>query len=105
MRNNDSKSFFIEHNGTGTVWTDENGSRLTGTKIVKTEDIGLEKGGRVILRFDEDGLLDGGERPAVEGDGHLEYWKHGVLHRDYGLPAVVADNYLTKENWKNGKRY
>lgn len=101
---NESKSFFIQHNGTGTVWTDWNGSKLTGTSVVKTEDVGLEKGGWLVLRFDDDGLLDGGGRPAVEGAGHLEYWKHGVLHRDYNLPAVVADNYHTKEQWKNGKR-
>lgn len=104
MSETKSKSFFIQYNGTGTVWTDENGMKLTGTKVVKSEDVGLEKGSCLILRFDENGFLDGGERPAVEGNGHLEYWRHGSIHRDFGLAAVSADNYKVKEYWKNGKR-
>lgn len=60
------------------------------------------------LRF-LDGLLDGGrnsdgqqEIPAYEAnDGHVEYWDHGVIHRD-GKPAVISDFGNWEEWWYHG---
>jgi hypothetical protein len=57
------------------------------------------------------GLLDGSTekdgititQPAVEGPGHLEYWRAGNLHRDEGLPAVISDGLKKREWWVNGE--
>lgn len=104
MNSNESGSFFIQHNGTGTVWVDEKGEVLTGERLIRDGELGTEGSGDLILRFDSDGLLHGDGRPAVEGSGHLEYWRHGSLHREYGLPAVICNSYKDKECWVNGKR-
>ena len=44
------------------------------------------------------------QRPAVDTDGHIEYWRKGKLHRDDGLEAVYTDGFTTKEYWENGIR-
>jgi hypothetical protein len=64
----------------------------------------------IIRRF-RNGLLDGdsytpeGKRitqPAVEGPGHIEYWREGCLHRDKGLPALSSRGFSYKEWWEQG---
>lgn len=66
----------------------------------------------IIMRF-RHGLLDGDSftkdgklvvQPAVETEGHIEYWRKGKLHRDDGLEAVYTDGFTTKEYWENGER-
>ena len=75
-------------------------------------DGGIDRDGdsKGIKRF-KGGYLDGdtftkaGKRlvkPAYEEEGHLEYWRHGLLHRDNGQPAVIAENGRVKEWWVNG---
>jgi hypothetical protein len=96
-----SKSYHLESNGQGDICADTSGNPLEGTVV--TED-------GIIRRFHR-GLLDGdsytpeGKRitqPAVEGPGHLEYWREGRIHRDNGLPAVSADGFTRKEWWVDG---
>lgn len=43
-------------------------------------------------------------QPAVETEGHIEYWRKGMLHRDNGEPAVYAEGFSVKEWWENNKR-
>lgn len=85
----------------------EDGSPCEGTRICKGRD-----GNDVILRF-RNGLLDGdsflrdGRRitqPAVETEGHVEYWREGMLHRDDGLAAVASNGFSEKEFWEHNKR-
>jgi hypothetical protein len=96
-----SDSYHPESNGAFDVCRDKNGVPLEGTVI--TED-------GIIRRF-HNGLLDGdsctpeGKRitqPAVEGPGHLEYWREGRLHRDQGLPAVSSRGFHHREWWVAG---
>ena len=96
-----SDSYHVESNGAFDLCRDKNGRLLEGTVI--TED-------GVIRRFHK-GLLDGdsytpeGRRitqPAVEGPGHLEYWREGKLHRDNGLPAVSSRGFHHREWWTEG---
>jgi hypothetical protein len=96
-----SKSYHFESNGRGDICADTGGNPLEGTVV--TED-------GIIRRFHR-GLLDGdsytpeGKRitqPAVEGPGHLEYWREGRIHRDAGLPAVCADGFAHREWWVDG---
>jgi hypothetical protein len=96
-----SDSYHLESNGTADLCRDKNGRLLEGTAI--TED-------GIIRRF-HNGLLDGdsytpeGKRitqPAVEGPGHLEYWREGRLHRDHDLPAVSSRGFHHREWWAAG---
>jgi hypothetical protein len=96
-----SDSYHLESNGTLDVCRDKDGRLLEGTVI--TED-------GVIRRF-HNGLLDGDSstrdgkvitQPAVEGPGHLEYWREGRLHRDHGLPAVSSRGFHHREWWVAG---
>lgn len=62
-------------------------------------------GGDVIMRF-KNGLLHGDDIPAVEyNDGHMEYFRHGVLHRDGNRPAIIDVSGKKKlyEFWNNGE--
>jgi hypothetical protein len=97
-----SQSYHLESNGANDVCRDRAGQPLEGSVIT---------GDGIIRRFHE-GLLDGdsytpeGKRitqPAVEGPGHLEYWREGCLHRDGGLPAVAAKGFSDKEWWVEGE--
>jgi hypothetical protein len=97
-----SASCHIESNGTHDIATDADGKPLEGTIV-------LEDG--IIRRF-RGGLLDGDSytqegklltQPAIEGPGHLEYWREGCLHRDDGLPALSSKGFTRKEWWTAGK--
>lgn len=86
---------------------DEEGKPAHGIRLQKGKD-----GKTIILRF-INGLLDGDfmedginivVQPAVETEGHVEYWRKGMLHRDDGLPAVSSDGFTVKEYWENNKR-
>jgi hypothetical protein len=97
-----SRSYHIESNKAGDVCRDSGGAPFEGIRI--TED-------GVIRRFHK-GLLDGdsltpeGKRitqPAVEGPGHIEYWREGCLHRDGGLPAVSSQGFAHREWWEHGE--
>lgn len=85
---------------------DESGNPAEGTRIT------IKDGKAVIMRF-RHGLLDGDSfskdgklivQPAVETEGHIEYWRKGKLHRDDGLEAVYAEGFSVKEWWENGNR-
>jgi hypothetical protein len=98
-----SDSYHLESNGASDLCRDKQGNLLEGTVI--TED-------GIIRRF-RNGLLDGdsytpeGKRitqPAVEGPGHLEYWREGKLHRDQGLPAVSSRGFHYREWWVEGNQ-
>jgi hypothetical protein len=102
-----SASRFAESNGCEEQCLDGNGGALQGT-VVACDGAG----GLSILRF-FNGFLDGDRGgaggavialPAVESPGHLEWWRAGRLHRDNGLPAVIAENFTLREWWENGKR-
>lgn len=95
-------SIHSESNRKQEICLDKAGNPLEGSVI--TED-------GYIHRF-KDGLLDGTRttaggitivQPAVEGPGHLEYWKAGALHRDDGLPAVISEGLKRREWWVNGE--
>jgi hypothetical protein len=97
-----SDSYHLESNRINDVCVDKNSKPLEGTVI--TED-------GIIRRF-HNGLLDGdsytpeGKRitqPAVEGPGHIEYWREGQLHRDHGLPAISSRGFHRREWWVEGK--
>jgi hypothetical protein len=98
-----SQSYHIESNQANDVCRDTGGKPLEGIRV--TED-------GVIRRF-HNGLLDGdsytpeGRRitqPAVEGPGHIEYWREGCLHRDGGFPAVSANGFSHREWWVKGEK-
>jgi hypothetical protein len=100
--NEQSHSRYIESNGGEELCRDEKRNPLNGE--IFTQD-------GFIHRF-FGGLLDGDTKtgagtvsalPAVEGPGHLEWWRSGRLHRDNGLPAVVSDNFQHQEWWEQGK--
>jgi hypothetical protein len=95
-------SIHIESNGKKDKCRDKSGKPLEGSVI--TAD-------NFVHRF-RDGLLDGTittdegltiVQPAVEGPGHLEYWKEGKIHRDDGLPAVISEGLKRREWWVNGE--
>jgi hypothetical protein len=97
-----SQSYHIESNQANDICRDAGGNPLEGIRV--TED-------GIIRRF-HNGLLDGdsytpeGKRitqPAVEGPGHLEYWREGRLHRDGDLPAVSTNGFTHKEWWEHGE--
>jgi hypothetical protein len=99
----ESRSLHIESNNKKEVCRDAKGKPLEGT-LIDTEGI--------IHRF-RGGFLDGDVEgsggkfsvfPAVEWNGHLEYWRQGALHRDNGLPAVVSEGFEVKEWWDEGIR-
>ena len=99
------KSFsrYLKLNGTEYRQQDENGINLNGVRI--SED------GKTVLRF-RDGYLDGDiinsrgklivVKPAVETEGHQEYWRKNKLHRDDGFPAVIANGLKDREWWIDG---
>lgn len=98
-------SMYESLNGTDFLQKDESGNILDGTR--------LSPDGKTILRF-RNGFLDGDvygptgklivTKPAVEGSGHQEYWRRNRIHRDDGLPAVLANGLKDKEWWKDGVR-
>ena len=53
--------------------------------------------------FDKSGKYLGA-RPAVETEGHIEYWRKGCLHRDGKQPAIITNGFRNFEFWKKGKR-
>ncbi len=107
MEKTQTKSLFWKDEKTLIRSFDEEGNPAHGTRIFKGKN-----GERIILRFlngflDGDFLEDGLNmkiQPAVEGMGHVEYWRKGMLHRDDGLPAVSTNGFSEKEYWENNKR-
>jgi hypothetical protein len=98
-----SQSYHLESNKANDVCRDAGGKPLEGIRV--TED-------GIIRRF-RNGLLDGdsytpeGKRitqPAIEGPGHIEYWREGCLHRDGGLPAVSSNGFMHREWWEQGEQ-
>ncbi len=98
-----TRSILINYNATGEKFTDEKGKPLDGTQIGEDRE--------TILRF-RDGYLDGDVfdvngklitvKPAVEKQGHLEYWRKNKLHRDNNLPAIISAGGSHNEYWENG---
>ena len=80
-----SKSVMIEYNCTDNIFTDENDKSLNGTCLLNG----------YIMRF-KDGKLDGGNAPAIEGKGHIEYWK------DNKIQSVSSEGFTWNEEWNNG---
>ena len=105
----ESKSLFLKLNKNDYQQTDEFGIPLEGDRLYIDDSTGE----RMILRF-INGLLNGDsfdengnflmQNPAVEGAGHLEYWRANKLHRDDGEPAVITNGFRDKEWWENGER-
>lgn len=102
----ETKSLFYVDSETLIRSYDENGNLAEGTRITIKNDK------EVVMRF-RHGLLDGDSftkdgkliiQPAVETEGHIEYWRKGTLHRDNGEPAVYAEGFSVKEWWENGNR-
>lgn len=98
--------FWIDENSTITS-KDENGNPAEGTRLFISDD-----GKNVITRW-KNGFLDGDSigpggkvvvQPAVEADGHLEYWRNGKLHRDGNLPAVSTSGFSKEEWWNENRR-
>lgn len=106
----ESKSIFIQFNGTNKQQVDSDGNLLNGTVLYASD---YDNGKKTILRF-IDGFLDGDvfdeygnfvmQNPAVEGTGHLEFWRKNKLHRDNEEPAVLAEGFSIKEWWESGIR-
>lgn len=105
----ESKSLFLQLNKTDYPQIDEFGRPLEGDRIYIDESTGEH----IILRFIH-GFLNGDsfdengnflmQNPAVEGGGHLEYWRNNKLHRDDDEPAVITNGFRDKEWWENGER-
>ena len=105
-----SNSLFLALNNTDIQQLDINGNPINGTRIY-AED--FKKGKTTVLRF-IDGFLDGDlfdtignlimQRPAVDSDGHQEYWRKNKLHRDGEAPAVYSRGFTEEEWWEDGKR-
>lgn len=105
-----SVSLFIEYNNTNKISHNENGKPLEGMFVHADS---YDEGKRVILRF-RNGMLDGDvfdkdgnlimQKPAVEAEGHQEYWRANKLHRDNDEPAVYSEGFKIKEYWINGER-
>lgn len=102
----ETKSLFYVDSETVIRSYDENGNLAEGTRMTVKNDK------EIILRF-RHGLLDGDSftkdgklivQPAIETEGHIEYWREGKLHRDDGLEAVYTDGFTTKEYWEKGIR-
>lgn len=100
----ETKSLFYVDSETVIRSYDENGNPAEGTRMI------IQNDKEVIVRF-RNGLLDGDSftkdgrlivQPAVETEGHIEYWREGRLHRDDGLPAIYSDDFSIKEYWENG---
>lgn len=81
-------------------------------KVIKDEEGNVIDGDRLldgmILRF-TNGMLHSQGGPAVETkEGHMEFWKHGKLHREDGRPAVTTicpeNTGEYREFWENGVR-
>jgi len=106
----ESKSIFIQLNNTDKQQIGENGLPINGAVFYAND---YDSGKKTILRF-IDGFLDGDifdengnfimQKPAVEGNGHLEYWRKNKLHRDNNEPAVCTNGFTEKEWWENGVR-
>ncbi|MBO6185992.1 MAG: hypothetical protein J6O88_15135 [Chryseobacterium sp.] len=106
----DSKSLFIFLNNTKKQQLDADGNPLNGTRIY-AED--FKNGKQTLLRY-IDGYLDGDlfdtkgnlvmQRPAVDADGHQEYWRKNRLHRDGNAPAIYSKGFTEEEWWQEGKR-
>ncbi len=106
----ESKSIFIQLNNTDKQQIGENSLPINGA-VFYADD--YDNGKKTILRF-IDGYLDGDvfdengkfvmQQPAVEGKGHLEYWRKNKLHRDNNEPAVCTNGFIEKEWWENGVR-
>ena len=88
----DSKSIFLFLNNTDKQQLDADGIPLNGARVFLDGDLFDTKGNLIM------------QRPAVDTDGHIEYWREGKLHRDDGLEAVYTDGFTTKEYWENGIR-
>lgn len=105
-----TKSLFIDYNNTDNISHGEDGKPLNGM-FVHAES--YDDGKKVILRF-RNGMLDGDvfdkngnlmmQKPAVEAEGHQEYWRANKLHRDNDEPAVYSEGFKIKEYWVNGER-
>ena len=103
-----TSSKFIDFNGLDVQLHDENGYLKNGAYFDAND---YDKGIKTILRF-RDGKLDGDiyskdgkfvmAKPAVEGPGHMEYWRDGKLHRDNDEPAVISNGFCDREWWKDG---
>lgn len=102
----ETKSLFYKDSETLIRSYDEKGKLAEGTRMTTKDNK------EIILRF-RNGLLDGDSftkegklivQPAVETEGHIEYWREGKLHRDNGLEAIYAENFTVKEFWENGKK-
>lgn len=94
---------FSQKSDTAARFTHLVGQQLTDDHGKPLVNDTLDADTGAILRF-KNGFLDGGHLPAIEcDDAHLEFYKHGQLHRDGG-PAVISDYGKVKEYWKNGKR-
>ncbi len=55
-----------------------------------------------IYRFENGYVHSINGLPAIEGPGHVEYWEHGVPHRE-AEPAIISDNFSHREYWENGE--
>lgn len=98
-----TRSIYIKYNATEVKFTDEKENPLNGIQIGEDRE--------TILRF-RDGQLDGDVcdengnlvtvKPAVEKQGHLEYWRKNKLHRDNNLPAIISPGGTYNEYWENG---
>ncbi len=75
----------------GVVILDENQKPMNGERVMTDGSL---------MRF-KDGLIDGGNFPAIEYEnGGTEYWEKGFPH---GFPAVITDFGMRCEFWDHGK--
>jgi hypothetical protein len=84
--------------------------KIRDAQFIPVDGVKQYRGSKVIQRF-KNGFLDGDSstgsgrslvKPAYEDEGHVEYWRDGVLHRDTNRPAVISGNGKIKEWWFNG---
>jgi hypothetical protein len=94
-------SIHLESNGKAEKCLDKAGKPLEGPVITADGYIHRFRGGLLDGTTARDGIPI--VQPAVEGPGHLEYWKEGKLHREDGLPAVISEGLKRREWWVNGE--
>lgn len=97
-------SLALAFNNTKNVFLDENGNPLTGTAFLSDNEtiIRCKSGFLDGDVFDKNGNLVN-VIPAIEGKGHIEYWRMNKLHRDGNLPAVISNNFTERQFWHNGE--
>lgn len=87
----------------GVQFTDTKGNPYNGKYyITKEHDVCVcFLNGYIDSRGNPD--KDGSKWAIQYKDGHSEWWRKGVIHRDNNLPAIITDYGSWEEYWDNNQ--